>query len=114
MSRTKTEALSREQLAAKLQERETQLAQLREHMDRADAEELTLTYVNQAQLAEILGVHYKSLWRWRERGDGPPWFKLPGEVCYPVDQLLEWFEENSHDGGGLPPKLRELTQQEAA
>jgi hypothetical protein len=113
--------MSRDELVARVQQSEQELEQLRQQreelekqIERAQELDIVPRYVNQGQLSEILGVHYKSLWRWRDRGEGPPWFKLANEVCYPVDQLLEWFEDRMHEGGELPATLRQLSEQEAA
>ena len=44
-----------------------------------------------AQVAIELGVTYQTLWRWRQAGYGPAWFRLgPRLVRYKFSDVKEW------------------------
>jgi predicted DNA-binding transcriptional regulator AlpA len=45
------------------------------------------------EVAEMLGVTAKTLWRWRQEGQGPGWMRLgPRKVVYRRDELVRWLK----------------------
>lgn len=52
-----------------------------QNMERADPEKRNL--LRQKEVAAVLGVSTKTLGRWRELKEGPPWTTLGGSVYYP-------------------------------
>jgi helix-turn-helix protein len=55
-------------------------------------------FVDDDGLAKELGRHHRTLKRWRDRGDGPPWIKLGGRILYHLPTIKEWLL--SHQQGG--------------
>jgi len=49
--------------------------------------------LDQGEVAELLGVHPKTLGLWREKGQGPPFIRL-GEklIRYNVEDVRAWVE----------------------
>ena len=53
-------------------------------------------YIDPHQAAEILGVRYQTLAKWRMDGRGPKWLKLnPRVVRYKLSSVLEWLDSCS-------------------
>ena len=48
------------------------------------------------ELAQVLGIDYGVLTKWRKRGKGPPYIKLGGLVFYPKGALEEWLKANMY------------------
>ena len=42
--------------------------------------------------AAILGVHVKTLARWRKDGKGPAWYHFRGGAMYDKSDLARWVE----------------------
>lgn len=58
------------------------------------------------QVARRLGVHPRTLKRWRSDGTGPPWFELPsGHARYSLQGLDDWIDamKKKH----TPPRVEE-------
>ena len=49
-------------------------------------------FLNQKQVAEILGKSTAWLERMRWKGDGPPFRKFGRHVRYSLDDLMQWIE----------------------
>ena len=49
--------------------------------------------LDQGEVADLLGIHPKTLGLWREKGIGPPWIRL-GEklIRYEVEGVRAWVE----------------------
>jgi predicted DNA-binding transcriptional regulator AlpA len=45
------------------------------------------------EVADRLGVHPITLWRWMDAGIGPPSFKLVGRRYWPEAEFEQWFRE---------------------
>ena len=43
--------------------------------------------------AEYLNVSPETLSKWRQRGEGPPCFKIGGVIVYDLDEIDVWLEE---------------------
>jgi predicted DNA-binding transcriptional regulator AlpA len=57
-----------------------------------------MKFLNEKQVAEIMGVSVKTLQRWRLFGEGPEWKKFGAAVRYPADALQAWIERAPHGG----------------
>ena len=58
-------------------------------------------YLNPHEAAEILGIEYQTLSKWRIDGRGPPWLKLnPRVVRYKLSSILAWMESCSSSSAG--------------
>ena len=50
-------------------------------------------FISARELSEIFGVEPDTLGRWRRRGIGPPWHRLPsGRVRYEKAATLAWMK----------------------
>lgn len=49
------------------------------------------------ELAEYLDVSESTVHNWRYRGEGPPGFKVGGQVRYRREDVEEWLEEQADD-----------------
>ncbi|MGW9111834.1 helix-turn-helix domain-containing protein [Microbacterium sp. NPDC055683] len=49
-------------------------------------------------LAEYTGIPVRTLDRWRQSDDGPPFISFGRHIRYPEDQLLEWMRAQSNIG----------------
>jgi len=58
-------------------------------------------FLTQEEVAGILNVHPSTVGKWRERGEGPPFYKLGSSkrsaIRYPADKFHEWLEERYRD-----------------
>jgi predicted DNA-binding transcriptional regulator AlpA len=52
------------------------------------------------EAASRLGLSTRTLSRWREEGNGPPYLELPrGLVRYPVAEFEAWLTDRQRNGG---------------
>ncbi len=58
--------------------------------------------LTQRQLAEMLGVTPRSLERWRETGDGPPFLRVGGLVRYTPADVSGWLETRRRTSTSTP------------
>lgn len=56
--------------------------------------------LDQGEVAELLGVHPKTLGLWRKANIGPPWIRL-GEklIRYEVESVRAWVESQREVAG---------------
>jgi len=50
-------------------------------------------WLTEAQAANRLGLHFSTLWRWRQARTGPPHYLVNGRARYNVDELEAWLAE---------------------
>ena len=62
-----------------------------------------MKFLNEKQVAEIMGISVKTLQRWRLFGEGPGWKKFGAAVRYPADALQAWIESVPHGGDSQVP-----------
>jgi predicted DNA-binding transcriptional regulator AlpA len=62
-----------------------------------------MKFLNEKQVAEILGISVKTLQRWRLFGEGPAWKKFGAAVRYPVAALQAYIESAPHGGDSQIP-----------
>jgi excisionase family DNA binding protein len=48
-------------------------------------------YLTEKQLAEQIGVHERTLWRWRESGTGPAATFMGRRPLYRVEAVRQWL-----------------------
>jgi hypothetical protein len=48
-------------------------------------------YVTEAELAKLRGVHERTVIRWRERGEGPPFAKIGKTILYRRGAVADWL-----------------------
>ena len=65
-----------------------------------------MKFLNEKQVAEIMGISVKTLQRWRLFGEGPEWRKFGSAVRYPADALKAWIETVPR-GGAVQIPVRE-------
>jgi predicted DNA-binding transcriptional regulator AlpA len=58
------------------------------------------TPIKAADVARLLGVSTTHVQRLRDRGEGPPWYKIGGRVVYYSHEVLEWLNRQRVVGGG--------------
>lgn len=76
-------------------------------------------YLSTADVADIVGVSRDTLEKWRARGYGPPWYRLPGQrrgsdgrtarrivPRYKRSDVNDWIESCRVEAGGMPPGAR--------
>jgi excisionase family DNA binding protein len=56
------------------------------------------------QLAGFLRVSVSTVYAWRQRGTGPPGYRVGRHTRYRVDEVLAWLERQK----ASPPETREL------
>lgn len=49
--------------------------------------------VSTKELSELIGIQVTTLYNWRQKGEGPPSFRLCGSVKYLVQDVAAWVEE---------------------
>ena len=52
-------------------------------------------YLTATQLAQRWGLHPDTLMRWRKAGKGPPYFRTPGFVLYPLAEVEQYEQANT-------------------
>jgi predicted site-specific integrase-resolvase len=65
-----------------------------------------MKFLNEKQVAEILGISVKTLQRWRLFGEGPEWRRFGTAIRYPSDGLHVYIE-SAPRGGGSQIRLTE-------
>lgn len=48
-------------------------------------------YIPELELAKELGRDYRSLYRWRQTGDGPPHLRIGHSVYYRRSAIRDWL-----------------------
>lgn len=68
-------------------------------------------YLKPDEVLEILGCSRTTLYRWREKGTGPAYVRMPnGRYLYPRSEFTAWVSEHLHIPEGSPrTKYRPLT-----
>src|SRR6185436_6515609 len=59
------------------------------------------SYLQEEEVAKIIGVAKNTLAQWRMNGKGPPWYKPARRVLYPASGLDNWIKtakDKSEDG----------------
>ena len=51
------------------------------------------------ELAEYLGVPVRTVRFWRERGSGPPGFRVGKRLYFRADVVAAWLAEQAAEGG---------------
>ena len=46
-------------------------------------------------MAQRWGLHPDTLKRWRDAGKGPPYFRTPGFVLYPLAEVEQYEQANT-------------------
>jgi predicted DNA-binding transcriptional regulator AlpA len=64
---------------------------------------ISMKFLTEKQVAEMLGLSIKTLQRWRLFGEGPEWRKFGTAVRYPADALLAWVDSAPHGGKSQMP-----------
>jgi excisionase family DNA binding protein len=54
------------------------------------------------ELAAYLGVPVSTLYVWRQRGEGPPGFKVGKRVRYRASDVVAWLEQQRRGAPELP------------
>ena len=49
-------------------------------------------YVRLHQLAEMLGVHVRTIRRWEKLREGPPKTKIGRQIYYSLESLYKWMK----------------------
>jgi excisionase family DNA binding protein len=52
-------------------------------------------YYTSKEVAEILGINVKTLSRYRERNQSPPYFKKGNVIRYPISDLEAWLKAHT-------------------
>jgi excisionase family DNA binding protein len=60
--------------------------------------ERTRQFLGPNDLAELLGVPVRTIYRWRWTGDGPRGFRIGRHVRYRVADIERWLEEHRDAG----------------
>ncbi len=53
-----------------------------------------MEWLNTRAAAKYLGIPGGTLARWRQRGTGPPYYRLEGMIGYKPSELDAWVQEN--------------------
>lgn len=53
--------------------------------------------VRESAAARVLGVTAKTIRRWREAGQGPPFLLIGNRLTFRVCDLVEWLNQRRHD-----------------
>lgn len=67
-------------------------------IDRAGRARKGSPFLNSKQAAHFLGLQAKTLANMRWQGEGPPYRRHGGQVCYHIADLEAWSLENSRRG----------------
>lgn len=54
-------------------------------------------FLDQRQVAEMLGLHVTTLRKWRSQSRGPKSYRIEGKVVYRFDEVMAWVEAVSSD-----------------
>lgn len=50
-------------------------------------------WLTENQASQRLGIHFSTLWRWRQAGIAPPHYLVNGRARYNLDELQAWLDE---------------------
>jgi predicted DNA-binding transcriptional regulator AlpA len=50
-------------------------------------------FMNEPELAKYFGVSERTVQGWRKRSDGPPYYKIMGNVRYDRKQIDQWLRD---------------------
>jgi predicted DNA-binding transcriptional regulator AlpA len=67
----------------------------------AEIQKNTLSFLTDAEVADLLRISQACVRRWRLAGIGPRYVKIGASVRYPADTLRQWLE--SRPAGGDYP-----------
>jgi hypothetical protein len=70
---------------------ETQAANLKVHTPPPEVPRNLPRYLTSADLAKLLGIHTRTLKRWRAAGLVPPPVRAYGWLKWPRDTITRWF-----------------------
>lgn len=56
------------------------------------AQHLLAGYLDQAALANLLGVTRRTLQRWEQRREGPPRLKVGATTLYKIESVRAWLD----------------------
>jgi len=59
---------------------------------------MSMRFLTEKQVAEMMSLSVKTLQRWRLFGEGPEWKKFGTAVRYPADALQAWIANAPHGG----------------
>jgi hypothetical protein len=62
-----------------------------------------LGLISEAQLASAINRTIRTLWTWRQRGEGPPFVRVGRGVFYRLSDVQRWLAQQV-EGGGSSPK----------
>ncbi len=65
-------------------------------------DQLTESQVVAVLLGLGVEVRASTLQKWRQRDEGPPWWRAVGSVYYPRDRLRAWLEEQQQQPTARP------------
>jgi predicted DNA-binding transcriptional regulator AlpA len=61
-------------------------------MSQSNSGEVLAGYISEQQLADQLGVHWRTIYRWRQLGIGPPVTQIgPKKIAYRADAVRDWL-----------------------
>jgi excisionase family DNA binding protein len=52
------------------------------------------------EVAELLGVPKRSMYRWRTTGEGPKGVRVGRHLRYRPESVSTWLEQREHQGSG--------------
>ena len=55
-------------------------------------------FIDESELAkELHGIHKRTLWRWRQAGTGPKFFRIGKRIYYKRETVNAWLENLCND-----------------
>ena len=63
---------------------------------------MSISHINQHQLAKRWDISPRTLERWRWKGEGPPYLKLGCRVVYRLEDVEKFESDNLHRGQRCP------------
>ena len=58
--------------------------------------------LSSAEAAALLGISLRTLRRWRQMREGPPWVPIGRKIVYRTQALRAWLAAREVDADGLP------------